>query len=62
MTNKLKEGTEFAECTLEEIIKKADGPLYNNAAQAWNHIGNASGRERGCAHARTGRWLISTSY
>ena len=22
---------------LEEIIRQADGPLFNNAAQAWNH-------------------------
>jgi Fe-Mn family superoxide dismutase len=31
------EGTEFAEMTLEEIIKKAKGGLFNNAAQVWNH-------------------------
>ena len=23
---------------LEDIIKKASGPLFNNASQAWNHI------------------------
>lgn len=23
---------------LEEIIRKADGALFNNASQAWNHI------------------------
>ncbi len=37
MTNKLKAGTEYAESSLEDIITKADGALYNNAAQAWNH-------------------------
>lgn len=31
------EGTEFAEAKLEDIVKKADGGLFNNAAQTWNH-------------------------
>lgn len=31
------EGTEYAEMSLEDIIKKADGGLFNNAAQVWNH-------------------------
>lgn len=35
--NKLIPGTEYENATLEEIIKKADGPVFNNAAQAWNH-------------------------
>lgn len=36
-TNKFKEGTEFAEKPLEEIVKNSSGGLYNNAAQLWNH-------------------------
>lgn len=36
--NKLIEGTSFADLSLEEIIKSSDGALFNNAAQAWNHI------------------------
>lgn len=36
--NKLIEGTPFAQKTIEEIIKEAEGPLFNNASQAWNHI------------------------
>ncbi len=36
--NKLVESTEFEDAELEDIIRKADGPLLNNAAQAWNHI------------------------
>lgn len=36
--NKLIEGTEFEDMELEDIIRKADGPLFNNASQAWNHI------------------------
>lgn len=35
--NKLVEGTEFSEASLEEIINKAEGGLFNNAAQIWNH-------------------------
>jgi superoxide dismutase, Fe-Mn family len=35
--NKLVEGTPYATMTLEEIIKKADGGIFNNAAQVWNH-------------------------
>lgn len=30
-------GTEYAEMSLEDIIMKADGGLFNNAAQVWNH-------------------------
>lgn len=36
--NKLIEGTEYEDMELEDIIRKADGPLFNNASQAWNHI------------------------
>jgi Fe-Mn family superoxide dismutase len=35
--NNLQKGTEFESLTLEEIIKKASGGIYNNAAQIWNH-------------------------
>ena len=35
--NKLVEGTEFADATLEQIIKQASGGVFNNAAQVWNH-------------------------
>ncbi|MGH8226134.1 MAG: superoxide dismutase [Gammaproteobacteria bacterium] len=30
-------GTEFEDAKLEDIVKKATGGLFNNAAQAWNH-------------------------
>lgn len=36
--NKLIEGTEYEDMDLEDIIRKSDGPLFNNASQAWNHI------------------------
>lgn len=35
--NKLIVGTEFENASLEAIIMKASGGLYNNAAQIWNH-------------------------
>jgi len=35
--NKLIPGTEFENMNLEEIVKKASGGIFNNAAQIWNH-------------------------
>jgi superoxide dismutase, Fe-Mn family len=35
--NKLIDGTEYENLSLEEIIKRASGGVFNNAAQAWNH-------------------------
>ena len=35
--NKLIEGTEFENKSLEEIIKKSSGGIFNNAAQVWNN-------------------------
>ncbi|MCD4735856.1 MAG: superoxide dismutase [Bacteroidales bacterium] len=35
--NKLIPGTEFAEVSLEVIVKKATGGIFNNGAQVWNH-------------------------
>ncbi|MCX6249467.1 MAG: superoxide dismutase [Bacteroidetes bacterium] len=35
--NKLIVGTEFENSSLEEIIKKASGGIFNNGAQVWNH-------------------------
>ena len=35
--NKLTEGGEFANASLEEIITKSSGGIFNNAAQIWNH-------------------------
>ena len=36
--NRLIKGTEFEDMELEDVIVQADGPVYNNASQAWNHI------------------------
>ncbi len=35
--NNLIKGTEFDKASLEEIVKKASGGVFNNAAQVWNH-------------------------
>ena len=35
--NELQKGTEFEAMELEDIIKKAQGGIYNQAAQIWNH-------------------------
>jgi superoxide dismutase, Fe-Mn family len=35
--NNLVKDTEFADASLEDIITKAEGGLFNNAAQIWNH-------------------------
>lgn len=35
--NILIENNEFAKASLQEMIKKAKGAVFNNAAQVWNH-------------------------
>ena len=35
--NGMIEGTEFAGASLEDIVRGASGPMFNNAAQIWNH-------------------------
>jgi Fe-Mn family superoxide dismutase len=35
--NNLIPGTEFEALSLEDIVKKSSGGIYNNAAQIWNH-------------------------
>lgn len=35
--NNAIEGTELADAALEDIVKKAEGGTFNNAAQTWNH-------------------------
>jgi len=35
--NTLVPNTEFASASLEDIIRKSKGGIYNNAAQIWNH-------------------------
>ncbi|MFI5044809.1 MAG: superoxide dismutase [Acidimicrobiales bacterium] len=35
--NKLVDGTEFENASLEDVIMKSDGGMFNNSAQIWNH-------------------------
>jgi len=35
--NGLIEGTEYENLDLSSIVKKSEGPIFNNAAQIWNH-------------------------
>ena len=35
--NKIIAGTEFADLSLEDIVKKSSGGIFNNSAQVWNH-------------------------
>jgi Fe-Mn family superoxide dismutase len=35
--NNLVPGTRFEHATLEEIVKEAEGGVFNNGAQIWNH-------------------------
>jgi Fe-Mn family superoxide dismutase len=35
--NNLIKGTEFEHASLEDIVRKSSGPVFNNAAQVWNH-------------------------
>ncbi|NYT66019.1 superoxide dismutase [Fe] [Alcaligenaceae bacterium] len=35
--NNLVAGTEFESASLEDVVKKSSGGVFNNAAQVWNH-------------------------
>lgn len=35
--NRLMKGTELEGRTLEDIVRRSSGAVFNNAAQAWNH-------------------------
>ena len=62
--NNLIKGTEYENASLEDIIKKSSGGLFNNSAQVWNHTffwncmkPNGGGAPAGAvAAAITGKW------
>jgi Fe-Mn family superoxide dismutase len=62
--NSLIEGTAHAGKSLEDIIKASEGPVFNNAAQIWNHTfywhclaPNAGGEPTGAlADAINAKW------
>lgn len=35
--NDLVKGTEFESMSLDDVVKKSEGGIFNNAAQHWNH-------------------------
>jgi Fe-Mn family superoxide dismutase len=35
--NQLAAGTEFEKASLEDVVRKSTGRIFNNAAQVWNH-------------------------
>ncbi|MBM3744766.1 MAG: superoxide dismutase [Fe] [Acidobacteria bacterium] len=35
--NQLAAGTEFEKASLEDVVRKSTGKVFNNAAQVWNH-------------------------
>ncbi len=47
--NKLIEGTPNADKSLEAIVLDSEGPLFNNAAQVWNHTFYWKGLKPGVA-------------
>ncbi|MBP6115708.1 MAG: superoxide dismutase [Fe] [Neisseriaceae bacterium] len=63
LNNQIK-GTEFENLSLEEIVKKSSGGVFNNAAQTWNHTfywlslaPNAGGEPTGAlADAINAKW------
>ncbi|MCF6766210.1 superoxide dismutase [Fe] [Thiotrichales bacterium 19S3-7] len=62
--NNLVLGTEFEAMTLEEIIMKSSGGVFNNAAQTWNHTFYWHCLTPNSAKAPSGRLaeLINTSF
>ena len=55
--NNLIKGTEFENMSLEEIIKKSSGGIFNNAAQVWNHTFYWNGLKPQGGGAPTGKVL-----
>ena len=55
--NTLVPGTAFENASLEEIIMKAEGGIFNNAAQVWNHTFYWEGFSAKRGTAPTGKLL-----
>jgi len=52
--NKLIPGTDFENMSLEEIITRSSGGIFNNAAQVWNHTFYWNGLKPGGSGEPTG--------
>lgn len=57
--NKLIIGTEFENASLEEIIKKSSGGIFNNAAQVWNHTFYWNGLTPNSGNVPTGTLAVA---
>ena len=57
--NNLQKGTEFENMSLEEIVKKSSGGIFNNAAQVWNHTFYWMGLAPNAGGAPTGSMLFA---
>lgn len=53
----LTRGTPYATMSLEEVVRNSDGAIFNNAAQAWNHIFYFEQFARHAHHHPEGRLL-----
>ncbi|MCU0976648.1 MAG: superoxide dismutase [Fe] [Steroidobacteraceae bacterium] len=53
--NNLIKGTELESATLEHIVRNSTGPVFNNAAQVWNHTFYWEGLKPGGGGEPTGR-------
>jgi Fe-Mn family superoxide dismutase len=53
--NKLIVGTEYENSSLEDIIKKASGGIFNNGAQVWNHTFYWNCMKPGAGNEPTGK-------
>jgi Fe-Mn family superoxide dismutase len=52
--NILISGTKFENVDLETLVKITDGPVFNNAAQVWNHTFYFAGLKSGNDHVLKG--------
>ena len=50
-------GTRYESMSLEDIIRESDGAIFNNAAQAWNHVFYFEQLSRHGYHTPNGRLL-----
>ena len=59
--NNLIPGTEFENLSLEEIVKKSSGGIFNNAAQIWNHTFYWNSLAPKAAARRAASWLTPST-
>ena len=57
--NNLIAGTKFENATLETIVKEAEGGIFNNAAQVWNHTFYFTGFSPAGANEPSGELAIA---